>query len=440
LTAADTRSIGHARFRSIVSTLVVLAFGSGFAAPAQADHTPIDPNCRLRVEAIFWTGSDWGRLGQALAANANPCADYYISLPPVAGDKTKLRMPSVFGEIRSLGPHFHPLAEVTLGGPTGWAKWVEANAGIVCAAEEIWLCAGIEFRKRMAAAGLDVGAGETWLLNELNCSTRRDAPCQEGETPYLRTSMRQLVRGLDEADGTLPPSEGAAEIGINFSHQNLPDVPGYKRELKAWLGDAGFWVDMARHVRWTAREVYADTRFHSVPGSSRGERRRHLTQYQQHTLELVEAGPRSTRAARVFLRRTYLPLANAGWVALGGDEFAFAGGHGNTEVSPEQMMHFVSEQVHAIRRYGRDHRKGAPAQLLGFSWQPFNRFELPPVEFAAARDAIAGRIARAIQFAYAPGGSRRGACTPPRTAERWCRAEREGAVFTEAWKSFSSWQ
>ena len=45
--------------------------------------------------------------------------------------------------------------------------------------------------------------------------------------------MRDLVRGLYEGAPGMAKLPGAAEIGISFSHQNLPNVPAYKREMKA---------------------------------------------------------------------------------------------------------------------------------------------------------------------------------------------------------------
>ena len=396
--------------------------------------------CKQPVEVVFWAGSDWQALGAALAAHASPCADYYISIPPLAGDKTRLRPPAVYRRLRELGPRIHPLAEVTLG-QTGWAKWVADGNGT-------WYGAGVELRRRMAAAGLEPTRGETWLINEFDRTTRLDATerlpveiARDVTRPYPRRAMRDLVRGLYEGAPGMPHLAGAAEIGINFSHQNLPDVPAYKREMKSWLEDAPFWNDMRGRVRWLLREVYADTRLHSVPGTTRDERRRHLEAYQEHLLELAAAGPHTVAAARSFLREAYLPLANAGYVALGGDAFDFVTAHGNTQVSPLQMMNFVSEQVYAVRSYALRHRGAAPAGRVGFSWDPINRFGVPSTVFAAQTAALAARMASAIADAYhddsAPAIA---ACLPPGTSVNWCRASRPGARFTEVWQAFGSWR
>jgi hypothetical protein len=67
-------------------------------------------NCRLHAEVPFYTDSDWNRLAQNLAAEASHCADYYISLPAIAGNKTMPR-PDQAWRIRALGPRFHAMAE-----------------------------------------------------------------------------------------------------------------------------------------------------------------------------------------------------------------------------------------------------------------------------------------------------------------------------------------
>jgi hypothetical protein len=311
-----------------------------------------------------------------------------------------------------------------------------------------WYDAGVEFRRRMAAAGLDPARRETWLINEFDRTTRLDTtqrlPIEIERSvtlPYPRQAMRDLVRGLYEGAPGMTPLTGAAEIGISFSHQNLPNVPSYKREMKAWLQDSAFWSDMRGRVRWLLREVYADTRFHSVPGSSLEDRRRHVEAFQEHLLALVEAGPKSVEPARSFLRTTYVPLANAGYVAPGGDHWGFVSGHGNTEVSPTQMMHFVTEQIYAIRYYALRHPGRAPAGRLGFSWDPINRFEVPAAEWAGQIAGLRERLALAIRDAYRPGvPTAAGACTPPGTRENWCRASRPGARFIEVWEIFRSWK
>jgi hypothetical protein len=430
---------------AFAAVLWVGAAGGLAATPrgeaGQGAGTPGPDQCLVRVEAVFWTGEDWQRLADALAADASPCVEYWISIPPRATPKTDLRRPEIFQAIRALGPQFHPMAEMTLGTNTGWGKWIESTGNS-------WYEAGVEFRRRMVDAGLDPAAGETWLLNEFDRSTRRDATSRDevekrqGLTtpPYRRADMLELLRGLHEGDGTVPVATGAVEIGINFSHQNLPDVPGYKAEMAAWLEDGPFWAEVAQSTRWLLREAYPDSRQWGVARSGREDRRQHLEDYIFHTLDLAEAGPVQARAARKFLRRAYLPLANAGWTSLGGDEFEFVTGHGRTIIPPDQMQSFISEQVYAIRHYHDTHRPRARVVRLGFSWQPFNRLGMLPEFYVAALNEITARLASSIHWAFPPGVAHpRGACGPA-GARTWCRgAYVSDAAFTDAWEDFDEW-
>ena len=126
----------------VVAAAALLAISaSGAGATSRQTAT-----CPIRVKAIFWTSTDWELLGQELKSQLSPCADYYISIPPLANDKTALRAQQD-DAIRALGPRFHPVAEVTLAGATGWDAWVTGAPG------RTWFDAGVEFRKRMVAAG-----------------------------------------------------------------------------------------------------------------------------------------------------------------------------------------------------------------------------------------------------------------------------------------------
>ena len=79
-------------------------------------------DCRP-LRGVFYAATDWLRLATKLASRASPCAQYYISIPPVVADKTKPR-PDQAARIRALGPAFHALAEIHL---TAWQKWVTST-------------------------------------------------------------------------------------------------------------------------------------------------------------------------------------------------------------------------------------------------------------------------------------------------------------------------
>jgi len=40
------------------------------------------------ARVLFYAQTDWIRLATKLAANASPCAEYLVSIPPLSGDKT----------------------------------------------------------------------------------------------------------------------------------------------------------------------------------------------------------------------------------------------------------------------------------------------------------------------------------------------------------------
>ena len=81
------------------------------ATPRPAGLPPYlrSADCRP-LRGVFYAATDWLRLATKLAANASPCAQYSISIPPVVGDKTPRSDQA--SRIRALGPSFHALAEI----------------------------------------------------------------------------------------------------------------------------------------------------------------------------------------------------------------------------------------------------------------------------------------------------------------------------------------
>src|SRR5207302_5186710 len=227
------------------------------------------------------------------AANPAPCAQYYVSIPPLAADKTTFRYDQPW-RIRALGPNFHTLAEINY---TGWSSWVSANGSS-------WYAAGVEARRRMAAQGFDVAAGDSWVVNEFSSAVRAG-------TGNARANVRELVRGLYDAGGNGPAVKGAVFIiGLSQSTANLS---GYQAALESWYEDAPFWTDMSAYVSDWSQELYGDVRDYAVPGAPLDTRRDELAAYLEHELMLANAGPPEIGAARSFLQSTYSPLANAAW-------------------------------------------------------------------------------------------------------------------------------
>ena len=150
-----------------------------------------------------------------------------------------------------------------------------------------------------------------------------------------------------------------------------------------------------------------------------------MNEYFQHMATLAGSAPKSVQASRSFLRRAYLPLANAAWPhTLIGD---------TNLLTADLMSHFVSTQTFALRQFAEGHPRTVPPGLVGFAWAPIASF---PGYSEAKRDQIAARLANAVHLSAA--GSPKDACGPA-TERVWCEGEVEGAWFNPVWRSFDSW-
>ena len=368
-------------------------------------------NCRFHAEVALYTSEDWNRLAQSLAAEASHCADYYISIPSLTADKTIPRPGQAF-RIRALGPRFHAMAEAHL---TAWQSWVTRNGNT-------WLEAGKEFRKRMAAAGYDVALGDLWALNEVPSAVRQGV----GQS---RRNLLDFLRGLHEGDGSSAETAGLVfVVGLGQRTQNLSV---YLTNLRNWLADSGFWEEAGPRVRFWAQEVYGDIRAWGVPRAPEMTRARNLSNYLLHVLELARAGGERSAAAESFLRRTYVPLANAAW--------RYQQFFGFTAVDHLTMRHFISEQVFAVRHDAGTHPALGPMGRFGFAWAPENTLAPVEADFPAKTLGLQQRLASALAHAYAQGGgSQRGACGPPGD-HVWCDGSYDGAVFNDGWSAFATW-
>ncbi len=369
---------------------------------AQADCRP--------ARAVFYAPTDWLRLATLLASKASPCADYFISVPPLTSDKTRQR-PNQAHLIRALGPKFHALAEIHMG---AWRAWVNTNGST-------WHAAGIEARRRMAAAGYDVALGDTWAVNEFSSAVRRG-------TGAARTEARDFVRGLFEGDGTLPQARGVVfSVGVA---QNVPDLRDYRARLQTWMLDQAFWVDMNAFVSDWSNEVYGDARAFGVPGTSLDVRRTALNDYLQHELALARRGPPEAGAASTYLERSHSPLANAGW--------QWAASFGWTAIPIDQMLSYVSAQTYAMRSYAT---AVGDVDRFGFAWAPRNLDGITPAEFTRQTRDLLDRMAAAIRDSgdlVDPEDPGVGACGPP-GRDVWCAANVDGARPTPGWSSFATW-
>ena len=112
--------------------------------------------------------------------------------------------PDQASRIRALGSAFHALAEINV---TGWTSWVASTGSS-------WYAAGVEARRRMATAGYDVAAGDTWALNELSSAvqarrgqrTREHAGLPQRAARRRRRPARSPRRGLRRPESVRRPA------------------------------------------------------------------------------------------------------------------------------------------------------------------------------------------------------------------------------------------
>ena len=200
------------------------------------------PNCRFHSEVLFYAATDWARLGQALVADASHCADFYISVPPLAADKTVFR-PLQSLLLKELGPTVHPMAEIHL---AGWTTWRTTNG-------KTWYETGVEARRRAEAANY-----EEWALNELPSSIRRNDACRASTCSSSCVACTTARAAVDQHRGSCPPSASAA-ADLSTS--------GYHNTLKGSLPGSAVVVDQAGALRQcsSAQEVYAEaSRFSGI--------------------------------------------------------------------------------------------------------------------------------------------------------------------------------
>ena len=367
----------------------------------------VDADCRP-LRATFYAATDWLRLATTLAAKASPCAQYYVSVPPVVADKTKPR-PDQAQRIRALGPTFHALAEIHY---TAWQKWVASTGST-------WYQAGVEARRRMAAAGYDVAAGDTWALNEVSSAVRRG----DGNG---RANVRDLLRGLYDAAGEGPTARGVVfVVGIG---QRVPELGTYKARVQEWFQDAQFWIDMNVYVSDWSQEAYGDVRSYAVPGVPLAGRRDGLVEYLRHMDLLAAAGGAVSGTANAFLGNAGSTLANAAWQW----ESAF----GWTAVDDVLMQQYVSAQVYALRNHGV--RAGRATDRFGFAWAPKNLDALAPSDFTQRTAAVLDRIATAIRDSAADSPADPGVAACGASGV-WCAGDLGGATPSVGWRGFRAW-
>jgi hypothetical protein len=351
-----------------------------------------DAGCRP-ARVVFYAQTDWLRLVTKLAAAPSPCAQYYVSVPPLVADKTQARSGQA-SQMRALGPQFHAVDEINY---TAWSNWVAAGNGS-------WADAGAVARQRMAASGFDASAGDTWALNELSSAVRAG-------TGSARANAGAFLNAL----------AGDGVKGIVFTAgvgQSTPDLSIYKANLQNWLQDSTFWNAIGNDTSDFAYETYGDARDYAVAGSSPQQRRDALVQYLGHVETLANVGPDAAAAARSVLQQTYSTFGNAAW--------SWPSAYGYTAVPLPTMEDFVAGQAYAARSFAA--AAGASVDRLGYAWAPAG---VSTTDSGALLDVLATSIRDSGTPTDDPGIL---ACASNR-----CGTAVDGAQFTTLWAQFSAW-
>jgi hypothetical protein len=401
------RSLVRTRSRRLAALALLSGAVLAFAALAAPGAGAGEVGCR-QTDVVFYT-SDTARLATELGKAVAPCTDYYLSITPSGTGGPRGGIPIT--TIRSLGSHFHAMAEIQLNNKH-WTDFAATNG---------WYATGVEARAEMAAAGYDVTLGDSWALNEVgepsNTGMAVDV-IRDGDG--ARQKVEDFVRGLYTGPG------GTPDPGLVFAADPLQvttDLGQYKQDLLSWYSDSPFWDAMSRYVRFWAQETYADARRWGVAGSPLDQRAAHLLDYFLHGSRLATVADGSTSAANAFFANAYTPLANASYRYPFPDTTTGIG-FGYTDIGLTSMQHFIATQTYAERLAAAPDAAG---DRLGFAVWPSKLGTVTAAETTTVED----RVAAAIQgSASAPIG----ACG---ASGEWCDSSLDGAAFSDTWKTFT---
>jgi hypothetical protein len=367
--------------------------------------------CKQVSTVLVYAQQDYLTIAQGLAAHADRCTRYYVSLPALAADKTMPRSgengQNIPDAIRAFGPNFHAMAEFSW---SGWHRWIADSPGT-----RTWQMAGKLFRQRMVDAGYRVDLGDIWEVNEFPSTTRTGA---NGTWEHEEAA----VKGLWEGDG-------AHVKGLVFMMgmgQGTTYLDVYKEQLRGWLSHASFWAAMNAHVKWFAQEVYPDPHFDCVGSSNVLTEQAHMSAYLEHLPRLAAAGPHAADTAFAYLDHAYVPLFGAAWRAKIG--------YGETDIPFESMIKFLRLEVYSTHFWAAHH--AYPDRRIGFAWAP-------PYDRTTAdqRRTFANVLGGSIQRSYPYDGFwqlGKYACSTTGSLDG-CGCAVEGGHFNEAWSTMATW-
>lgn len=369
--------------------------------PADYPLPPVPTTCPRTARVVMYDPNGSESLVDALEANVAPCATYFVHVPAVIADKTMPRGPLEPATIRARKGRFFALAEFHYG---AWAERTDMS----------WFDKGVEFRKRMDAAGYNLARGDTWVVNDLPSTVRTDVA--------VRTNVKDLMRGLYTGVSGSAGRAGVVFV-INQGHEST-SLTTYKTNHRSWLTDASFWTEMDKYVQQWGQEAYTSATRVCVAAATVAGRAERVNDFVMHPGRHAYSSlspATSVASARIFFDGSYFPLMTAAWKS--------AGGFGDTSVSLDVMKHHVSLQVYAARLWLETHTY--PDGRLGFVWDE-------SAGTAAERTELATRLAQSIRDAYAVGATAARACSPT-GAFTWCDCSVTGAAFNDTWKTFSTW-
>ncbi|HEY6961517.1 MAG TPA: PKD domain-containing protein [Gaiellaceae bacterium] len=368
----------------------------------------------IPTDIVVYAPTDWVRFAQRMRLNMSPCANYYVSIPPIASDKTKPRGPLQAPQIRALGPNFHAVNEINVTAATSWKDWVAAVPG------RTWYDAGVEARRRMddpSQGNFDPTSGDIWAVNELTSAVRQGV----GVT---RQNMRDLVHGLYDGAGG-PQVKGI--VWTSGISQATTFLDTYRNNVNAWLGDSAFFSDMSQYVRFWSQEVYGRFDRWAAPGSTPQDRLGPTADYLEHYANLGAAGSYETGDTSAYIETADAPDGNAAWSNSNAYEWP------SPAVDYVSAANYMTAQVYAFR-----HAQAArPSESFGFVWSPTSPPGMTANEFTKEGNYILDRIAAAIHTTDAPS-------TDPGLAAcgedlSLCSGDYASATFNTAWRIFNDW-
>ena len=366
--------------------------------------------CKVRVEEYFYAATNWLTLTKALARRASPCAQYYISIPPIqdAEGAWVLSRPKEPDIIHAFGPQFHAMAEVNT---WPWGEWVQDTG-------KSWYDAGVLARERMGNAGYKPELGDIWAVNEF--------PLALTTSKGQQKAMTEFVHGLYDGSSKDPKIRGLIWKVAEF--QTSSNLGSWRKDLESWFAESSFWKDMGKYVRSWSAEVYADPIASCPVGSPFLRDANSVAAYLEHIPQLVQAGSSKVAAARSYLEQAYTPLANAAW--------QWNYGFGITTIPVEQMQRFVSLQTYGIAAFAKAHPVLTKPVRIGFGWAPKNTTGLEAGRFHDGNHKVADALAKSIANAFRPDG-----IFPKRACGkdgRRCRCQVRGAKLNPGWLRFAT--